>query len=46
MFVVAIAHRDEPRAASEVVPGAGGCCDAGCLIHGGPLFDDDGRRIT
>jgi hypothetical protein len=32
--------------AGEVVPGAGGCRDAGCSVHGGPLFDDDGRRIT
>lgn len=32
--------------AGEVVPGAGGCRDAGCSIHGGPLFDDDGKRIA
>ena len=24
----------------------GGCRDAGCAVHGGPLFDDDGRRIA
>jgi hypothetical protein len=29
----------------EIRPGAGGCRDAGCQIHGGPLFDDDGTRI-
>jgi hypothetical protein len=32
--------------AEQVVPGAGGCRDAGCPNHGGPLFDDDGKRIT
>jgi len=32
--------------AGQVVPGAGGCRDAGCPIHGGPLYDDDGRRIA
>jgi hypothetical protein len=33
------------RLAEAVVPGAGGCRDAGCEIHGGPLWDDEGRRI-
>jgi hypothetical protein len=23
-----------------------GCRDAGCQIHGGPLFDDEGRKLT
>ena len=32
--------------AGELVPGVGGCRDAGCSIHGGPLFDDDGKRIA
>ena len=32
--------------AGRVVTGAGGCRDAGCSIHGGPLYDDDGRRIA
>lgn len=32
--------------ANECVPGAGGCRDAGCEIHGGPLYDDDGKRIA
>ena len=32
--------------ANEVSPGAGGCRDGGCSIHGGPLFDDDGKRIA
>lgn len=32
--------------ADAAVPGAGGCRDAGCLVHGGPLFDDDGKRIA
>lgn len=31
--------------AKQVVPGAGGCRDVGCPIHGGPLFDDEGLRI-
>lgn len=30
------------RLADEVSPGAGGCRDGGCPIHGGPLLDDDG----
>jgi hypothetical protein len=32
--------------AKQVLPGAGGCRDAGCPVHGGPLFDDEGRRLT
>ena len=32
--------------ADQAVPGAGGCRDDGCGIHGGPLFDDDGNRIA
>ena len=24
----------------------GGCRDGGCSLHGGPLFDDDGKRLT
>ncbi len=31
--------------AKALLPGAGGCRDAGCF-HGGPLFDDDGRRLS
>ncbi len=31
--------------AKKVIPNAGGCRDAGCQVHGGPLFDDDGERI-
>lgn len=30
----------------QVMPSAGGCRDAGCRIHGGPLFDENGRRIN
>lgn len=25
---------------------AGGCRDAGCPVHGGPLFDGDDRRLA
>lgn len=32
--------------AHEVMPGAGGCRDAGCPIHGGPLDYDDGRSLV
>src|SRR5271154_845073 len=32
--------------ADHVKSGSGGCRDAGCPIHGGPLFDDEGRRTT
>lgn len=37
--------------AHEILPdswsaNSGGCRDAGCPIHGGPLFDADGKRIT
>lgn len=32
--------------AEQVVPGAGGCRDAGCPVHGGPLFDEYGGRIA
>ena len=31
--------------ANEVLPDSGGCRDAGCAIHGGPLVDD-GKRIS
>jgi hypothetical protein len=31
--------------AEQADPGAGGCRDSGCPLHGGPLFDDEGRRI-
>jgi hypothetical protein len=31
--------------AKEVMPDAGGCRDKGCF-HGGPLFNDDGKRIA
>lgn len=31
--------------AGEIVPDAGGCRDAGCEIHGGPLWDDTGRPL-
>lgn len=30
----------------QVVPGSGGCRDAGCAVHGGPLFDDEGSPLT
>jgi hypothetical protein len=30
----------------HVRSGSGGCRDDGCPIHGGPLFDDEGRRLT
>lgn len=33
-------------AAKQVLPGEGGCRNAECPIHGGPLFDDDGKRLT
>lgn len=33
--------------AEQVEPGKdGGCRDAGCVVHGGPLFDDEGRRLA
>jgi len=32
--------------AGKIIPAAGGCRDTGCPIHGGPLFDDDGKRLT
>ena len=32
--------------AEQLEAGAGGCRDAGCAVHGGPLFDDEGRRLT
>ena len=33
--------------AEQVLPDVnGGCRDVGCPVHDGPLFDDDGRRIT
>ncbi len=32
--------------AEQVLPNSGGCRDAGCPVHGGPLFDDEGRRTT
>jgi hypothetical protein len=32
--------------AHEIMPEAGGCRDKGCPIHGGPLIDDDGERLT
>ncbi len=30
--------------AAEVLPGTGGCRDAGCGIHGGPLFDGEDKN--
>lgn len=32
--------------AEQVEPGSGGCRDAGCGVHGGPLFDEEGRPLT
>ena len=33
--------------AEQVRPGSpGGCRDAGCPLHGGPLFSEEGRRLT
>lgn len=32
--------------AEQAEPGTGGCRDAGCPVHGGPLFNDAARRIT
>lgn len=30
--------------AEQIMPGAGGCRDAGCPIHGGPLDEDEGEN--